>query len=47
MFKKRENIEMQNQKQQEESTQNSSMTYGFARSLTKGLASGLSNILTD
>ena len=23
------------------------MTYGFARSLTKGLASGLSNILTD
>lgn len=45
MLKKRLNIESQN-KQQEES-QGGSQAFGFARQLTKGLASGLSNILTD
>ena len=39
------NIEEQNQKSEQET--NTSSTYGFARSLTKGLASGLSSMLTD
>ena len=45
MYQKRMNIEEQNQKSEQET--NTSSTYGFARSLTKGLASGLSSMLTD
>ena len=45
MYQKRINIEEQNEKS--EQATNTSSTYGFARSLTKGLASGLSSMLTD
>jgi hypothetical protein len=45
MYQKRINIEQQNEKSEQET--NTSSTYGFARSLTKGLASGLTSILTD
>lgn len=46
MFNKKQNIIKQNQKNEEKDNQ-SSQAYGFARTLTKGLASGLSTLLTD
>ena len=47
MFQKKQNIEAEKKRDEQENQASTSQAYGFARSLTQGLASGISSLITD